>query len=305
MPKSPPTPLSRRDRRERTLFLVGFLAPACLVYVGFVLYPLASAIGLSAFRWRGVSAKRTFVGLQNYQRLLEDSAFLQSIRNNLWLLLVGGLATLVLALLVAHAMTGRGRVAALLRSIFLFPQVVSVVVVAVLWQFIFNPEGLLNATLRRLGLASLARTWLGDPSWALPAVGVAFVWYAVGFYVLLFSAGLQSIPQETHEAAELDGALGWRRFVTITWPLLWSVKRVAVVYLSITVMNVFALPFLMTRGGPDRASESILTYLYEQAFGFSRFGYATAVAAGNFLVVMAISLVLLFVFRRDPTEGHR
>lgn len=305
MPKPNAPSLSRRARRERALFLVGFLAPACLVYAGFVLYPLLSAIALSAYRWRGVSIRRTFVGLQNYEQLLQDGAFWQSIQNNLWLLLVGGGATLALALLVAHAMTGRGRVAALLRSIFLFPQVVSVVVVAVLWQFIFNPQGLLNAGLRGIGLEGLAQAWLGDPSWALPAVGVAFVWYAVGFYVLLFAAGLQSIPQETHEAAELDGALGWRRFVTITWPLLWSVKRVAVVYLTITVMNVFALPFLMTRGGPDRASESILTFLYQTAFEHSQFGYATAVAVGNFVVVMTLSLALLFAFRRDPTEARR
>jgi N-acetylglucosamine transport system permease protein len=295
----------RRDHRARTWFLAGFLAPACLVYAAFVLYPLVQAVVLSTYRWRGLSPHGTFVGTGNFERLFADAAFWKALSNNLALLAGGGLLTIVLALLVAHAMTGRGRIAGVLRSVFLFPQVVSVVVVAVLWQFIFNPHGLLNSGLEAAGLQVLTRTWLGDPSWALPAVGVAFVWYAAGFYVLLFVAGLQSIPQETKEAAELDGALGWKRFVTITWPLLWAVKRVAVVYLAITVMNVFALPFLMTRGGPDRASESILTYLYEQAFVNSQFGYAAAVAVGNFVVVMAISLFLLFYFRRDPTEGRR
>lgn len=295
---------SRRGR-ERSAFIAAFLAPALLVYGGFVVFPLLKALQFSTYRWRGVSTRRTYVGLDNFHRLGEDAAFGASVRHNLLLLFLAGGATVVLALLVAHALRTPGRLTRGVRSFLLFPQMISMVVIAVLWQFLLNPDGLLNSGLRAAGLGGLTRTWLGNPSWALPSVGIAFIWASLGFYVLLFAAGLRAIPAEIDEAAALDGSSGLHRFRTITWPLLWSVKRVATVSLVVNVMNIFALVFLMTRGGPDRASETMLTYLYEQAFVNSKFGYATAVAAGNFGVVMALSLGVLFIFRRDPTEGRR
>ena len=243
---------------------------------------------------------RKFVGAENFVKLGQDDVFWKAIGHNLWIFAVCGAAIVVLAVGVAHALRGGGVAAKVLRSVYLFPQVISLVAVAVLWQFIFNPQGLLNAGLRLLGLKN-APTWLGDPSLALAAVGVAFSWYVLGFYIMLFAAGIQSIPDEVFEAAELDGSKGFHRFWTLTWPLLWSVKRVAVVYLVINVMNIFALVLLMTRGGPDRKSEVMLTYLYEQAFTNSQFGYATAMAIGNFAVILALSLAIMFVFRRDPT----
>ncbi|HVL38615.1 MAG TPA: sugar ABC transporter permease [Fimbriimonadaceae bacterium] len=288
--------------RGRTAFILAFLAPACTVYAALVVWPLIQAVLFSGYRWRGVSRIRTYVGLDNYQTLWRDDAFWTALKNNLFLLLFAGMAIVALALLVAHGVRGAGRLPRFLRSIYLFPQVVSVVVVAVLWQFILNPQGLLNAGLAKVGIEG--RAWLGDPSWALPAVGIAFVWYAVGFYIMLFAAGLEGIPSEIHEAAELDGSRSWHRFKTVTWPLLWSVKRVAVTYLAITVMNTFALVYLMTRGGPDRRSEVMLTYLYENAFVNSQFGYATALAVGNFVVVMTLSLAILWAFRRNPTEAR-
>jgi N-acetylglucosamine transport system permease protein len=298
-------PKASRRARERAVFIATFLAPALLIYGAFVVWPLVQALAFSAYRWRGVSNRRTFVGVGNFQRLQADPAFWTAVKNNLWLLAGAGVIVVALAIAVAHALRMPGRAAKALRAIVLFPQMVSMVVVAVLWQFILNPQGLLNSGLRAVGLGGLAHTWLGESAWALPSVGVAFVWAALGFYVMLFAAGLQAIPEEVNEAAALDGSVGWHRFRTVTWPLLWSVKRVATVYLVINVMNLFALVFLMTRGGPNRASEVMLSYLYEQAFVNSQFGYATAVAVGNFLVIMALTLAILFVFRRDPTGARR
>ncbi len=291
-------------RRGRTAFIVAFLSPAVLVYVGFVLWPLVQALVFSTYQWRGLSTRRTFVGGGNFRNLANDQVFWQAVRNNLWLFVVGGAITLAIAVCIAHAMHGGGRLSRFLRSVYLFPQIISTVVVAVLWQFIFNPQGLLNAGLERVGLGGWTHAWLGESAWSLRAVGVAFVWYAVGFYIMLFAAGLQGIPQEVTEAAELDGSRGWHRFRTVTWPLLWSIKRVAVVYLAINVMNLFALVFLMTRGGPDQRSEVMLTYLYHQAFELSKFGYATALAVANFAVVMTLSLLILAYFRRNPVEAR-
>jgi N-acetylglucosamine transport system permease protein len=294
----------RRDR-ARTRFIISFLAPAVLLYAGFVVYPLIQALVLSLYRFRGVSRKKTFIGSENFQTLWNDDVFRRSALHNLALFACAGIVILLLALAVSHAVRGQGAIAKTARAVYLFPQIVSLVVVAVLWQFIFNPTGLLNSGLNRIGLDVDALPWLGNGTWALAAVGVAFVWWAAGFYIMLFEAGLKQIPQEVDEAAALDGSLGWHRFRTVTWPLLWSVKRIAVIYLVINTMNVFALVFLMTRGGPDHASEVMLTHLYEQAFVNSSFGYATAVAIGNFLVVMAMTLLILLVFRKNPVEGRR
>lgn len=275
------------------------------MYLAFVGYPLVQALILSLYRFRGVSARRKFIGAENFQKLWADDIFRRAVTNNLLLLAGAGVVILVLALLLSHALRGGGKMAKAARAVYLFPQIVSLVVVAVLWQFIFNPTGLFNAGLEKTGLKDLTKPWLGESKWALAAVGVTFVWWAVGFYIMIFEAGLKQIPEEVNEAAALDGSLGWHRFRNVTWPLLWSIKRVAVIYLVINTMNVFALVFLMTRGGPDHRSEVMLTYLYDQAFVNSTFGYATAVAIGNFVVVMLLTLVVLAVFRRNPVEARR
>lgn len=220
--------------------------------------------------------------------------------------MVGGLAILALAVALAVAMDRAGKTARFLRGIYLFPQVVSLVVVAILWQFLYNPSfGLIKAGFAGIGAKSLSeQVWLGDPRTALPAVGVAFAWYVLGFYIMLFATGLKQIPQEVNEACALDGAHGLTKFRYVTWPMLWPVKRIAVTYMVINVMNIFALVFLMTKGQPDRKTEVMLTYLYEQAFTNGQFGYATALAVVNFVVAMALSLLLMWLFRRNPEAAR-
>jgi N-acetylglucosamine transport system permease protein len=293
-------------QKGKTAFVVSFLAPAVLLYGIFVVLPLVQAFPLSFYRWRGVSANKTYVGTENFKKLFHDEVFWQALKNNLWLLIVGGAALLVLSVTIAHAMKGGGTLSKALRSVYLFPQIISLVVVAILWQFLYHPTiGPITSVLKAIGLGKLSEQILGDPSAAMPAVTVAFVWYSVGFYIMLFSAGLNSLPHEVTEAAELDGSTGMHRFRNVTWPMLWSIKRVAVIYIAINVMNVFALVYLMTKGGPDRATETMLTYLYQQAFESSQFGYATALAVANFVVAMALAGVVMLVLRRDPTEARR
>jgi N-acetylglucosamine transport system permease protein len=259
---------------------------------------------MSLYRWRGLSSNRTFVGFDNYQKLAADHLFWQCVKNNLWLLVVGGTALIALGLLLAHGMQTRGALTRFLRSIYLFPQVVSLVVVAILWMFLYNPtHGLVPDLVRRIGIQPPAEGFLGSSILALPAVCAAFVWYALGFYVMLFSAGVQQIPIEVSEAAELDGATGPRRFFGITWPLLWAVRRVACVYVVINVMNVFALVYLMTRGGPDRHTDTMLTYLYEQAFVDRQFGYAASLAVVNLVIALLLSAFVMLLLRRNPTAA--
>ncbi len=294
------------SQRGRGLFIATYLAPAVLLYGVFVVWPLLQAFAFSTYRWRGLSMRKKFIGTENFVKLAHDDAFAKAVRNNLTLLLVGGTLILIASMALAHAMQGTGRVARALRATVLLPQMVSLVVVAILWMFIFNPQfGLLTSGLKAVGLGSWVHTWLGDPHTALASVGTAFGWYAIGFYALLFATAIRSLPEEVGEAAALDGASGMRRFWRVTWPMLWSVKRIAVVHMTITVVNIFALVYLMTQGGPDRATEVLLTYLYEQAFTDSQFGYATAIAIANFVLVMVLSLGILAFFRRDPQEPRR
>jgi N-acetylglucosamine transport system permease protein len=264
--------------RGRSAFIAVFLFPATFLYVLFVVWPVAQAFVFSLFRWRGVSQARTFVGLENFGKLVADSVFWQSLWHNMALLVGAGLVILALSLALAHAMQVRSRSAHALRAVYLFPQVTSLVAIAILWSFIFSPSfGIINNLLRSAGLERWALPWLGNQYTALACVGVAFVWHALGFYIMLFSAGLRTIPDEV---------------------------RVALIYLVINCLNVFALVFLMTQGGPDRHSEVMLTYLYEQAFEHSEFGFATALAVANFLIVMVLSALVMAAFRKDPTEAR-
>ena len=291
---------------KRAVFRTAFLAPAVLVYAVFVVYPLLQAAAISLYRWKGVSSRRKFVGLENYGRLLHDEALRQSLGNALWLLAVSLVAVFVGGLAAAHALNGTDRAARTVRGLILFPQVVSIVAVAVLWSFMLDPRpdvGLVNGALALVGIRG--PTWLGDPHTALPAIAATFVWHALGFYVLLFLAGIRGIDASTMEAAALDGSTGLHRLRTVTWPLLWSVKRVATVYLVINVLNVFALVLLMTHGGePDRHTETPLTYLYERAFENSQFGDATAIAMVDFALAMILTLLVLAAYRRNPTEAR-
>jgi N-acetylglucosamine transport system permease protein len=292
-------------KQGRGPFIALFLAPAAILYAVFVILPLLQAFQYSVYRWHGLSKKATFVGAENFTRLFKDENFQKAVSHNLLLLVFAGLATIVIAVSVAHGLTGSTRLAKTLRGVVLFPQMVSIVAVAVLWQFIFNPQfGLVTSALHALGMKDVP-TWLGEPKTALPSVGVAFIWFAAGFYIMLFSAALRALPAEVTEAAELDGATGFRRFWRVTWPMLWAVKRVAIVHLTITVMNVFVLVLLMTRGGPDRATETMLTYLYEQAFTNSQFGYATAIGVVCLFVVLIVSLAILFAMRHNPEESRQ
>lgn len=293
------------NQRGRGLFVGLFLAPAAVIYALFVLYPLGQALLFSLYSWRGVSQQKTFIGTKNFADLFGEEGFHKALQNNLVLLLVGGLCTISLAVALAHGLQGAGKVVRTLRGIILFPQIISVVVVATLWRFIYNPRiGLVTSGMQALHLNKYVHTWIGEPKTALGAVGVAFVWYAVGFYVMLFAAALGSLPAEVTEAAELDGAVGFRRFREVTWPMLWSVKRIVIVHFTITVMNTFALVYIMTTGGPDRSTETLLTYLYERAFTDSQFGAATAIAVVNFAIVALVSIGILVWLRRDPQEAR-
>ncbi len=291
--------------RGRTAFIILMLAPAVVLYGVFVLYPMAQAFHLSLYRWSGLSETRQFVGFANFQALFSEDPpqFLRYLGHNVIFLAVSALVTLPLALFFAVVLAGKVRGAGFFRAVYLFPNVISVVAVATLWYFIYDHDyGLLNAALRLVGLESLQRTWLGDSRTALYAIIATSIWASLGFYILLFSAGVQNIPPSYTEAAELDGAGAWQKFRHVTLPLVWEVFKLGVLYLVIHAINLFGLVYVMNLNQPNSDTDVILTYLYQKGFAENDFGYAAAIASVGFVIILLTVLMSLRLLKRETVE---
>lgn len=286
--------------------IIPFLLPALLLYIVFVLYPYASAIKNSFYLWRGVSANKTYIGLDNYRKLWDDDNFRTALTHNGQMLIVLPLFTISLAMLFATLFVqgGKGvRGSDFYRVVYFFPQVMSVVIVGVLWQYIYHPNsGILNSALRAVGLDSLAKSWLGDASYALWAVAAVIIWQSVGFYMVLFVAGMQSIPWDFYEAARLDGASRFAQFKDITLPLMWENIRVAIIYIAIAALDLFTIVQVMTEGKPNRSSDVVARFMYEQAFTNSMFGYASAIGVVLLILTFCLAMILMISSRRDRLE---
>lgn len=300
-------------RHGRWRFLAGALIPALVLHAVFVLSPYAQAFYLALTDWTGVAGQARFVGAENFARLAGDSLFLDAVRNNALLLLVVPLVTIGIGLFLASMLHlggrgGRRGVAGgnAYQIVYFFPQLLSLVVVGVLWGFVYNPNtGLLNGALRGLGLGGLAQSWLASPSFALPAVMAVLIWSSVGFYVVLFSAAIDGIPRELFEAALLDGAGGWATFRRVTLPLVRDNVQVAFVYLGIAALDAFAVVQVMTvgPGGPDGATEVIGLALYRNAFQYGKFGYASAMGVALFFATLTLAVLALRGSRSSRMEA--
>jgi N-acetylglucosamine transport system permease protein len=289
--------------------IIPFLLPAVFLYGLFVVYPYAQAFYFSLTSWRGVSANRPFVGLENYQRLWEDERFREALTRNGQLLIVLPLFTIVIALTFA-ALFAQGRQAVrgagFYRIVFFFPQVIPAVIIGILWQYVYTPNiGLLNGVLRAVGLDSLTRAWATDTATVLWAIVAVAIWSSVGFYMVIFLAAMQTIPSSFYEAAILDGASSWTSFKDITFPLIWETVRTAIIYLAIIALDFFILVVVIAGGstttGAQRA-EVTAVYLYNQAFTNSRWGYASAIGVVLLLLTLVLSLVVMRVTRRETYE---
>ena len=272
-----------------------YLLPGLLIYIVFILYPIFETIRTSFFQWDGFSAKRTFVGFQNYVQLAADSHFLKALLNNLVFVIFYCIIPIFIGLLLA-SLLGRKPLPGLtfFRAGLFLPQILSMVVVGVTWRWIFNPNfGLLNMGLRAVGLDVLARPWLGDFKLALPAVGSIGTWVQYGFCMVLFLAGMQRIPVDHYEAAELDGASEAQQLAYITFPSLRPEIGVALVTTIIAALRVFDLVYVTTRGGPGDATLVTGFLVYRSAFLQNRIGYAAAIAVIMTILIFTISMIIL------------
>ena len=297
---------TKTDRRLRG-FLLLFTAPTLFLYAVLFVAPFGYAFYLSLFRWKGYSlSEMRFAGMSNFLKLASDKLVWIGLKNNLFFLFWSTLVIFAFSLLFAVCLTREKRIRHpnFYRILYFFPNVLSIVVVGVLWRFLYNPSfGLLNSVLRALNLEAGIRDWLGDKNVVMASLIAPQAWMYIGFYMVLFIAAIQNVPEEYYESAVIDGAGQMCQFYAITVPLIWSTLRTAFVFFVVNAFSrTFALVYVMTEGGPNHASELVTTYLYNQAFKYSNFGYGSAIGVFLFAVVGTISLIVLSVTQREAIE---
>ncbi|MNC12177.1 sn-glycerol-3-phosphate transport system permease protein UgpA [compost metagenome] len=276
-------------KRYRSLLL--FFLPGTALYLLLFVYPSVTGLYYSLTDWDGLSPSYRLVGLDNYAVLAEHIVFRKSLANNVKFMLAVVLLQFLVSLLLSLQLSRNSRVNVALRSLYFVPTVISSVAVGFIWTFIYDPTlGLLNSLLDGLGLAGLSQNWLGDPNLAIFSLAFVQAWAHIGQMVILFVAGLQSIPAELVEAARLDGANRWTLFRRVTWPLLAPAATIVAAYTTIQSFKAFDLIFTMTGGGPNYATEILSTFIYSAAF--TNYTYGLASAASMFF----LALICLFTF---------
>ncbi len=303
MASSPPAkPSKPRDDYQRSLPW-GFLIPALLIYSVVVVYPMVYSVYLSLFRWDGVSPTKAFVGLQNYVDLfIQDQVFWIALKNNAVWLVAALLLPTSIGLGLALLLNLRFRGSAVFRSIFYFPAVLSLAVVGLIWTWIYHPDlGLLNQALGASGLKTLQRNWLADPNVALYPVIAAAAWNAVGLPMLLFLAGLQTVPVELLEAAKVEGAGPVRRFFHVTFPLLRETTLIVLAITAINALKAYDIVYAMTNGGPANRTQLLSTWMYFLTYNYNTVGRGTAIAVVLFCLTLVFAIPYLRFMTRKNT----
>jgi multiple sugar transport system permease protein len=298
---------ARRSRKavepgDNTRAAYLFLAPALILIGGFFFLPVAAAFVLSFTDFDIYSIadldNARFVGLRNYTQLTTTPLFWQALRNTFYFALVGGPLTIAVALgaaLLVNAPLVRFRT--FFRTVYFVPFVTTLVAIAIVWRYLYHTRyGLLNYGLDRIGIGPI--DWLGDPRWAMPAIIVMAVWKNFGYSMLIFIAGLQSIPEELYEAARIDGARPLRRFWHITLPQLGPTLLFVALITMIGYFQLFVEPYVMTAGGPLRSTTSVVLLMYEEGFRWWRMGLAAAIAFVLFGVILTATLIQFRLQRR-------
>jgi ABC-type sugar transport system permease subunit len=284
--------MNRRELKREArngLVALAFLAPNLLGFLAFMLVPIVSGLALSFFRWDGANPP-SFAGLRNFARLARDSGFLGSLRTTFVYTGLTVPATVVLSLLFAVLLTRAIRGAPLFRAVIFFPYVASIVAVSIVWQFLYSPEaGPINQALMRLGVSEPPR-WTSSKDTAIVAVAIMNVWRSVGYYMVLFIAGIQTIPPTLYETGKLDGVNSAQSFWHITRPMLSPTTFFVVVMSVINSFQAFTSIYVMTGGGPGEATQVLVFRIYEEAFVNSNFGYASAQATVLFGIVLVFTL---------------
>lgn len=300
---------NRQNRQKKAqplpvLFICISVLPAVILTLMFTIWPTAQALYLSFTNATSLGLNNKFVALDNYIYMFHDKSFIQALTNTAKLMAVVPVITIFCSLVLAFVLNQcKLKEMALYRTLFYFPNIVSLTVVGIIWSFVFHPNvGIVNKILGAVGLESLQRSWLGDSKTALWCIAFTLLWQAAGYYMVMHIAAMDGISPEIYESATLDGASAWRKLVSITMPLMKDIIGITfVLALSGTINLSFVLSQVMTGGGPNGASSVLLQYMYTQGFVNGNFGYAMAIT----VFTLAISVALSMLSRKltDASEG--
>ncbi len=277
-------------KNRETLAAYLFLAPFIILFSIFVIRAVIMAINMSFFDWTILKPVKPFIGLANYKELFQDDVWWLSLRNTIYFALMTVVGTSIIALMAALAINQIKHGKELFRVLLYMPSLLSVGVIGLTWVWLLNTQfGIINYVLSFIGIRPI--NWLGEGELVIPALSFTTMWWGFGFPMLIFIAGLQGIPEQLYEAARIDGARGRQIFFGITLPLL----RPTILFVTVTGFiahfQVFGQPFIMTRGGPGRASYTVILYLYEIAWRAFRMGYGSAVAVSIAVIIIIFTLI--------------
>ena len=275
-----------------------FVLPHFLLFAIFILFPIFRSIHISLFDWKIMLKEQHFIGLANYEALLKDQIFWQALGNTAYIMLFTVICNIVLGLLIASGLKHSFFGSNFLRVLFYAPGIVSVSVLAIIGIRIWDTQlGVVNYFVTTL-LHGPRVSWLGNPSLVLPALSMTTVWWTFGFPMLVFIAGLQNIPETLYEAAKIDGANPRQSFFYITIPLIMPTMLFITVTQFIAHMQVFAQAYIISGGGPGNYSRTVVMYLYETAWRYFRFGYASAISVVLAAIMIVVTLILFYLLRR-------
>jgi raffinose/stachyose/melibiose transport system permease protein len=280
-----------------------FLLPGLAIFTVFVLIPIVLSARYSLFDWNGITPLTDFIGFGNYAKMLSDPFFWGSLSNNVFVVIWSLTTQIPTAIFLAIILTGKLKGAAFFRTLYFAPMVLSEVIVAVIWSWIYNPQfGMLNTFLRDMGLGAYTQSWLGNPDIVMGSVMVVTNWKYLGFYLVIFIAAIQSIPGELYEAAQIDGASLWQQHRFVTLPMIGSTTRVTAVLALVGSLKFFDMVWILTEGGPSNSSSVLATYMFKQSFRSTNFGYGSAIAFTLFGLAFFTAIVFIIATRRRKAE---
>jgi ABC-type sugar transport system permease subunit len=298
-------------QKELRKLLWFFLLPSLTLYLVIGLWPNIEAFYWAMTEYDGISTVKTFIGFTNFQYMLDDSRWWGAVENTIYFAIGTVITLLPFGLLFALLTMGARRFHGFFKTMIYLPSILSVVIVAFLWLFFLDSNiGLVNPLLKNLGWDTPLKeffgvrtlTWLGQPKLAKPTIVTIQLWQGLGFYALLFMAGLAKIPPELTDAAKIDGAAGWNMFRHITWPLLFPTTQTCLLLLIINGLQIFTMIYALSGGGISGSTQVMATYIYRTAFSDRRFGYATALSVFLMVVVMLITLVSRELTKKEVLE---
>ena len=294
-----------KKSKARSVFIGVCVAPAVILFIIFMLVPTFNIFKMSLYKWGGFSNSKEFIGLNNFKTLLADTKFLRTFQNSILLVVCVTVITISFSLIFA-AIISREKIKGenFFRIIFYIPNILSIVIISAIFSAIYYPtNGLLNSVLGIFRGEKDPILWLGDQKIVIFSLVIALVWQAIGYYMVMYMASMASIPASIYESADLEGANHIQQFFSITLPLIWTNIRTTLSFFVISTINLsFQLVKVLTNGGPDGATDVFLSYMYNQAYTNSSYGYGMAIGVVVFLFSFGLAAIISFVTKREPLE---